>query len=46
VWKPFLLGCVVCAVLGGYLAYRALELVWRLSTVNRLNARRSSVRDQ
>lgn len=46
IWKPFLLGCLVCAVLGGYLAYRMLELAWRLSTVNRLNARRSSVRDQ
>jgi uncharacterized protein (DUF2062 family) len=45
IWKPFLLGCLVCAVLGGYLAYRALELAWRLSTVNRLNARRSQVRE-
>lgn len=44
-WKPFLLGCLVCGVLGGYLAYRLLELAWRYSTVNRLNARRSSVRE-
>jgi hypothetical protein len=35
----------VCGVLGGYAAYRALELAWRFSTVNRLNARRSSVRE-
>lgn len=40
IWKPFLLGCLVCGVLGGYLAYRLLELVWRISTVNRFNARR------
>jgi uncharacterized protein len=46
VWKPFLLGCLVCAVLGGYLAYRLLELAWRFSTVSRLNARRNAVRDQ
>jgi uncharacterized protein (DUF2062 family) len=45
-WKPFLLGCLVCAVVGGYLAYRAMELAWRLSTLNRLNARRNAVRDQ
>jgi len=46
VWKPFLLGCLVCAVVFGYLAYGALELAWRLSTVNRLNARRKPVRGQ
>lgn len=46
VWKPFLLGCLVCSVVGGYLAYRALELAWRFSTARRLNARRNAVRDQ
>jgi uncharacterized protein (DUF2062 family) len=46
VWKPFLLGCVVCSVLGGYAAYRLMELVWRISTVNRKNARRSNVREK
>ncbi len=45
-WKPFLLGCLVCSVVGGYLAYRGLELAWRYSTISRLNARRNSVRDQ
>jgi uncharacterized protein (DUF2062 family) len=43
-WKPFLLGCLVCAVVGGYLAYQALELAWRLSLRSRLNARRNAVR--
>ena len=46
IWKPFLIGCLVCAVVGGYLAYLALELAWRFSTVNRLNARRRAVREQ
>lgn len=45
IWKPFLLGCLVCAIAGGYLAYLGMELVWRKSTVNRLNARRNSVKD-
>jgi uncharacterized protein (DUF2062 family) len=44
-WKPFLLGCLICGVIGGYLSYRALELAWRYSTVSRLNARRGNVRD-
>jgi uncharacterized protein len=44
-WKPFLLGCLVCSIVFGYLGYRGLELVWRLSAVNRLNARKGSVRE-
>lgn len=39
-WKPFLLGCLVCSVIGGYGAYRLLEVVWRISTINRKSARR------
>ncbi len=46
VWKPFLLGCLVCSVVGGFLAYRLMELAWRYSTVNKLNARRNAVREQ
>lgn len=45
IWKPFLVGCLVCSVVGGYFSYRLLELIWRISTVNRLNARRSGVRE-
>ena len=44
-WKPFLLGCLVCAVVGGLAAWYLLELVWRISTVNRLNARRNTARN-
>lgn len=43
IWKPFLLGCLVCATIGGYAAYQALELAWRISTMNRKSARRSIV---
>ena len=40
IWKPFLLGCLVCGVIGGYGAYRLLEVIWRISTINRKSARR------
>jgi uncharacterized protein (DUF2062 family) len=46
VWKPFLVGCLVCGVIGGLLAYQAMELAWRISTVNRKNARRDANRDK
>jgi uncharacterized protein (DUF2062 family) len=42
IWKPFLLGCLVCGVIGGYAAYRLLELIWRISTMTRKSARRSA----
>jgi uncharacterized protein (DUF2062 family) len=29
IWKPFLVGCLVCGVVGGVLAYMGLELLWR-----------------
>jgi uncharacterized protein len=45
IWEPFLVGCLVCGVVGGFLAYRLLELIWRISAVNRLNAKRAGVRE-
>ena len=45
IWKPFLVGCLICSVVGGFLAYRLLELIWRISTVNRLNAKRAGIRE-
>lgn len=42
IWKPFLLGCLVCGTIGGYGAYRLLEVMWRISTMNRKSARRSA----
>lgn len=29
-WKPFLLGCVICAIVAGIAGWLSLELVWRL----------------
>jgi uncharacterized protein len=46
IWKPFLVGCLVCSVISGYLAYRLLEVMWRISAVNRLNARRGTIREK
>lgn len=40
-WKPFLVGCLVCAVVGGFLAYRLMEFLWRLSTLSRARTRRA-----
>jgi uncharacterized protein (DUF2062 family) len=42
VWKPFLLGCAVCALVLGVGSYFALEFLWRWSTMRRLRARRGS----
>jgi uncharacterized protein (DUF2062 family) len=39
-WKPFLLGCLVCSVVCGYLAYRALELLLRNNLRTRWRKRR------
>jgi hypothetical protein len=33
-------------VVGGFLAYRLLELAWRISTMNRKNARREASREK
>jgi uncharacterized protein len=40
-WEPLLLGCVVCAVLAGFLGWAALELIWRWSVNVRYRARRA-----
>lgn len=44
IWKPFLLGCLICAVVLGPLARWLLELAWRWNVVTSLAARRSRVR--
>ncbi len=44
IWQPFLLGSLVCAVVGGLAGKYLLELVWRISTLIRLSARRNGVR--
>jgi uncharacterized protein len=42
-WKPFLLGCVICGLIFGFLAYHGLELAWRLSALRRVKARRGNI---
>jgi uncharacterized protein (DUF2062 family) len=44
IWKPFLLGCLVCAVVLGYGATKLLELLWRINLKNRWKARRAAAR--
>jgi uncharacterized protein (DUF2062 family) len=39
VWKPFLLGCVTCAVITGLLGWLVLELVWRWHVTTRYRTR-------
>jgi uncharacterized protein (DUF2062 family) len=34
-WKPFLLGCLVCSIVFGFLARFALEYSWRAATMYR-----------
>jgi uncharacterized protein (DUF2062 family) len=42
IWKPFLVGCLTCGVAFGYGSYRLLELLWRISAINRKAARRNA----
>ena len=37
--KPFLVGCLVCGVVGGVLGYMALELTWRWRVAARYRTR-------
>jgi uncharacterized protein len=39
-WRPFLLGCLVCSVLAGLAGWIGLELLWRASVRSRYRARR------
>jgi len=38
-WQPFLVGCLVCGVVGGVLGYMALELAWRFRVTSKYRAR-------
>jgi len=42
VWKPFLLGCIVCAALAGLLGWLGLEFIWRWRVTNRYRTRREA----
>ena len=38
-WKPFLVGCLVCGVVGGVLGYMGLELAWRWRVASKYRTR-------
>jgi uncharacterized protein (DUF2062 family) len=42
IWKPFLLGCVACAVVTGLVGWLAMELVWRWRVTSKYRARREA----
>lgn len=39
-WRPFLLGCLVCALIAGLVGWLSLELLWRWRVSSRYRARR------
>jgi uncharacterized protein (DUF2062 family) len=39
-WKPFLVGCLFCGVVGGVLGYMSLELLWRWRVASKYRTRR------
>ena len=43
IWRPFLVGCLICGVVLGYGGYVGLELLWRWVTARRLRRRRQRV---
>ena len=38
-WRPFLVGCMVCAVVLGFLGWGCLELIWRWQVTSRYRTR-------
>jgi len=41
-WKPFLVGCLICAILCGTTAWLSAELLWRWRVTRRYRERRSA----
>jgi uncharacterized protein (DUF2062 family) len=44
IWKPFLLGCLVCGVLAGVLGYLLLAVLWRVRVIKRYQKRPARLR--
>ncbi|WP_251359948.1 DUF2062 domain-containing protein [Kangiella sp. TOML190] len=40
IWKPFLLGCLICAIAAGLLGYVTIQLAWRYHVVMAWRARK------
>jgi uncharacterized protein (DUF2062 family) len=43
VWQPFVLGCLVCAVVTGVLGWGLLEILWRAQVNSRYRRRRAAL---
>ena len=42
VWKPFLVGCLICSVVAGFTGWLSFELLWRWQVRNKYRKRRES----
>ena len=42
VWRPFLLGCLVCAIVFGVTGWLTLELIWRWQVTSRYRSRHTA----
>lgn len=40
IWKPFLLGCLICAIIASALGYIVIQLAWRYHVVTAWRARK------
>ena len=41
-WRPFLLGCLICSVLAGIIGWVGLEVLWRWQVRSRYRSRRAT----
>ena len=42
-WEPFLLGCLICAVVSGLVGYGLIRLIWRLHIVRQWSTRKKRI---
>jgi uncharacterized protein (DUF2062 family) len=42
VWQPFLVGCLTCALVCGFLGWAGLELVWRYQVLSHFRTRHAA----
>lgn len=41
-WRPFLLGCLICGAIASFLGWAGLELLWRMNVRARYRSRRAA----